>query len=364
MTNIYFDYSTMMTWEGSHTGIPRVVESLARAMAIIGDVQFVAISDELAAFHRVNIDTQEWLEPIEFIAGDVLFSGSANWAYECYNSVLSELVADGVMFACLFYDLIPWKFPYFYKDGKEFGEYFGNWTQETLGLATEKFSISQSVADDLCSLTGNDENVQVIRLGDEMLSSEQVVAPSDSSLQDLGGFILTVGTIEIRKNHQMLLAAYRLLAERGVEGLPTILIVGRDGWLNNHLDFQLGADPCLQGKIRIINKVSDRDLNYLYQNCSFTVFPSLYEGWGLPIAESLKYGKQCISSNTSSMIEIAPDLIRFAHPLKVDEWADQIQLLAFDPELLKSESDRIAGEYLGSTWVECAESILSSLRGK
>jgi len=362
MAILFFDYSSMMTWSGNPTGIPRVVESLAIAFkAVYSEVEFVAINDEVAAFHYVNTELKSFEEKVHFNAGDILFSCSANWAYACYNSVINRLVGDGVRFSNLFYDVIPWKFPHFYEDGEAFGRYFGDWTKATLELAEQRFAISNAVSRDLSLLTGCDEDIHVIRLGDDDVATCSLAPKGPAGLLGVDNFILSIGTIEFRKNHQVLLNAYRLLIEAGIKNLPKLIIVGRDGWLNNSIIFQINKDPLLYGLVDIVSNVTDEELHYLYQHCLFTVFPSLYEGWGLPIAESLQYGKQCISSNTSSMVEIAPDLIRFAHPLKASEWADQIQELISAPDLLEAEGLSINAQYNASSWEECANKIVCAL---
>ena len=101
----------------------------------------------------------------------------------------------------------------------------------------------------------------------------------------------------------------------------------------------------------------------LYKRCLFTLFPAIYEGWGLPVAESLKHGKPCISSNTSSMVEIAPHLTRFASPYSIEEWADQIEELLFSPDQLTSETNRICSEYIPTKWTETAKAILNQIIG-
>ena len=70
--------------------------------------------------------------------------------------------------------------------------------------------------------------------------------------------------------------------------------------------------------IAVAETPSDAELAFLYRNCRFTVFPSLYEGWGLPIGESLWFGKLCIASKTSSMPEVGGDLVDYVDPKDAD----------------------------------------------
>ncbi|WP_244131650.1 glycosyltransferase family 4 protein [Burkholderia multivorans] len=366
MGRLFFDYSTMAQWHGRPTGIPRTVERLAHSFkAINPESIFIAMDEKLRGFRHFDLATHRVGAAIEFSRGDKVFSCGANWAFACYNPVVRGLVEAGVDFYQLFYDMIPTLFPHFYEQAEGYGNYMGNWTRETLSLAKSSFAISNATRRDVYAWTGATEDAKeivVVRLGDELDVPEPADARDiEKKFNYLGDFILSVGTLELRKNHVVLLNAYRLLNAGGKNELPNLVIVGRPGWLNNSLEFQCQHDPAIKGKVFVLGDISDSELDYLYRKCQFTVFPSLYEGWGLPIAESLRYGKQCVASSTSSMVEIAPDLVRLAHPLKPDEWASHIFELASDPAKLASENDLIRSAYVGSTWDACARSILRKL---
>jgi hypothetical protein len=128
---IYFDYSTMIKWTGNPTGIPRTVYCLAGAIKkLYPDTLLVAIDDELGAFHHVvEVDSNHIVAgKVDFFKGDILFSAGANWAFGCYNDQVSLMKKNGGYFFQLFYDIIPTLFPYYYEQGRAFGDYFGEWT--------------------------------------------------------------------------------------------------------------------------------------------------------------------------------------------------------------------------------------------
>ncbi|WP_256252797.1 glycosyltransferase family 4 protein [Burkholderia ubonensis] len=366
MGRLFFDYSTMVRWHGRPTGIPRTVERLAHSFKTINpETLFISMDEELHGFRNFDLGTRQAGAAVEFVRGDSVFSCGANWAFACYNPVIRGLVASGVDFHQLFYDMIPTLFPHFYEQAEGYGNYMGNWTRETLDLVKSSFAISEATRHDVYAWTGVTEEakeIAVVRLGDELDVPESVDAgDAEKKFGYLGDFILSVGTLELRKNHVALMNAYRLLNADGKRELPNLVIVGRPGWLNNSLEFQCQHDPAIKGKVFVLSDISDGELDYLYRKCQFTAFPSLYEGWGLPIAESLRYGKQCVASSTSSMVEIAPDLVRLAHPLKPDEWARHILELTSSPAKLASENELIRSTYVGSTWDACARTILRKL---
>jgi glycosyltransferase involved in cell wall biosynthesis len=108
--------------------------------------------------------------------------------------------------------------------------------------------------------------------------------------------------------------------------------------------------------------MSDAQLDWLYTHCMFTVYPSVYEGWGLPVAESLAYGKLCISSNTSSMPEIAGDLIEYFSPY---DPAACLALLEkyLDPEVRQHKEAEIKKNYAPRSWDATFQQIESIIIG-
>jgi len=366
---IYFDYSTMAKWSGNPTGIPRTVYCLARSIGVIeSSLQLAVIDDQLAVFHRAKLINGKIIVegPIEFLPDDILLSVGANWAFGCYNEQIRRLKNAGVYFYQLFYDIIPQLFPYFYEQGNAFGDYFGSWTVETLSLCDGAFAISECTKRDISFLAGidrsNQKMINVVRLGEDFLNSDLVCETVTNRFIGYENYLLSVGTLEIRKNQACLLNAYRLLGRKYSSGLPRLIIVGRGGWLDGDIKFQVENDRLLSGLVDVITDATDEELDTLYNRCLFTLFPALYEGWGLPVAESLKHGKPCISSNTSSMLEISPALTRFASPYSVDEWVVQIEDLLFSKNKLQAEQLQIIEQYRSSSWQDAAEKILSAIK--
>jgi glycosyltransferase involved in cell wall biosynthesis len=260
--------------------------------------------------------------------------------------------------------LIPLVLPYSFGEG--LSPLYTNWLNETLKITDIFFAISESTKNDIERYC-KEENIKynpinVIRLGDDISREKTHIEKVKEDIKDLKNYILTVGSIEYRKNHITLLNAYRLLLSEGKTDLPVLVIVGREGFLNNMIVYQVENDPLLKNRVKVFSDVSDDDLDYLYRNCMFTLYSAHYEGWGLPIAESLMYGKQCICSNTSSMIEIAPNITRFAHPLKTTEWAENIYELYSDKNKLEVETKKVLDEYKGTHWSETAQQLIDFIR--
>ena len=212
-------------------------------------------------------------------------------------------------------------------------------------------------------------NDQIVRPSHVVKFGSNIVGKSPS-LKDIssvldkynlnGNFILTVGSIEARKNHEILYDAYLYLIERGVKNIPKLVICGYPGWKTGDFVSRLLDDERIKEYI-IIKSFSDSELDILYRKCLFTVLPSLYEGWSLTLPESLNYGKFCIASAVDPLIEIGQDFIDYANSYDVKEWAEKIMYYCNNRDKLFNKEKRIHDEWHTITWDECAENVVAAL---
>jgi glycosyltransferase involved in cell wall biosynthesis len=174
-------------------------------------------------------------------------------------------------------------------------------------------------------------------------------------------FVLMVGTIEPRKNHLLAYRVWRRLIERHGEKAPRLMIAGGEGWLTGDLRYQITHDPLTRDRVVMLGRVSNAELGWLYRNCLFTVFPSIYEGWGLPVAESLMHGKYCITSNVSSLPEIGGELVGYHDPIDAMRMLQLVEEAAFDAPLRERREKAIQSCYVGTTWAQAATLLLETL---
>ena len=114
-------------------------------------------------------------------------------------------------------------------------------------------------------------------------------------------YIMCLSTLEPRKNLKLLLQAYKELLESG-EAMPPLVLAGRKGW---KLDQVLGKLSCIEkGMVRLTGYVEEADLSLLYKHAEWFVFPSLYEGFGIPPLEAMAAGCKVISSDAEAMKEV------------------------------------------------------------
>ena len=171
-------------------------------------------------------------------------------------------------------------------------------------------------------------------------------------------YILCVGTIEIRKNGAGLLKVWQHLIHRLGDRVPQLVFAGKRGWLTEKLDSLLACDVALANKVTILETPTDSDLAALYQRCLFAVYPSLAEGWGLPIGEAAWFGKYCVTSTTTSMPEVCGDLADYGDPNNHEQLAAVIERAIGDDAYRLCKEEAISKAPL-RTWRDVAEDLFS-----
>ncbi|MEJ8811734.1 glycosyltransferase family 1 protein [Variovorax ureilyticus] len=302
---------------------------------------------------------------VRFQRGDIYLTMGLDWDHgEKMDVLYREKKRTGLRVINFAHDIIPVKFPHYYQRGKFdlFSAYFA-----TMGWTADRIICnSECTARDLEAFLEHvgapRPPMSVVRLGDALPATDGgKPSPEVAKLLD-APFLLAVSTIEIRKNHESLYRAYLRLIESGFD-VPKLVLVGMIGWRVDDFIYSLRNDPRVDGKIVILDHVSDADLVTLYRRCLFTLYPSLYEGWGLPVAESLAYGKFCLASNAASIPEIAGGIIDYVDPWDVPQWAEKIQLYCSDPAALRNMEQRIATQYRLTSWETTADQMIAAIEG-
>lgn len=179
--------------------------------------------------------------------------------------------------------------------------------------------------------------------------------PGDPSRAGRAGrpYFVCVGTIEPRKNLRTVIAAMACLTDPAVRDLEMV-VVGQEGWSVTSHDLTALAGSAGQ-RIRFLGRVPDAQLWDLYANAVCTVFPSLAEGFGFPIVESFACGTPVVTSDRSSMREIARAGAMLVDPLDPTAIAGAITAIATDPALRRRLAVEAAAEATRFTWAACAE---------
>jgi glycosyltransferase involved in cell wall biosynthesis len=181
------------------------------------------------------------------------------------------------------------------------------------------------------------------------------------------GFILAVGTVEPRKNYPRLLAAYRRLRGRhgalpfiinGRPGVPDLVIAGRPGWAYGDTLQRIAAEP----GVRYLGHVDEATLSALYRSASVLAFPSLYEGFGLPLLEAMANAVPAVVGEAGALPELALGAALTVNPEDEQAIASALERLLADESLRKKLGEEGRRRAKGYTWVNAAERTLDVLR--
>jgi glycosyltransferase involved in cell wall biosynthesis len=303
---------------------------------------------------------------IQAAPGDVLAVLGSPWFHPDYAGLAAQAQQRGLRLAVLIYDLIPVMRPEWCDRGLI--DLFDAWVGSMLPLADIVLTISQASARDIARYAARRGFAlraapRVIPMGTGFSTTRKPdQAHRAARLPPPGSYALIVATIEARKNHALLFRVWRrLLDEMPPACVPTLVFAGRVGWLVGDLMTQLRNADFLGGKIVLVEDPSDAELAQLYDGCLFTLFPSLYEGWGLPVTESLGYGRPCLIADATSLPEAGGTLARYFDPDSVTDAANVIRATIEDTEGLAAWRDEVAAMFVPVGWEVSARAVLDAL---
>jgi glycosyltransferase involved in cell wall biosynthesis len=208
-------------------------------------------------------------------------------------------------------------------------------TRRAVRRADALITVSHSTADDLVRYAGADPaRIHVVPLAASLPATGVDVERSLERMKIRRPYVLFVGTLEPRKNLVRLIRAYRRARAR--TQLPhRLVLAGPLGWRPRPLLREVSAEgprawESPTGEVLMTGKRTPEDLDALYRGASAFVYPSLYEGFGLPVLEAMARGLPCIVSNTSSLPEVADDAAIAVEPRSVSALAVAIERVLTD----------------------------------
>ncbi|MDF7679008.1 glycosyltransferase family 1 protein, partial [Acetobacteraceae bacterium ESL0709] len=285
--------------------------------------------------------------------GDVLVIAGAFWIYPNYDAII-ELRKTGMLLGLFIHDLIQVRMPEYVE--KAAHDQFVIQLSDILDLADFVLANSEYVAEDVRTYIAQYKNytlpVQAVVLPTELRGHIEGTLPKNLDILSVAQteYVICVSTIEIRKNHTLLIKCWEKLREEFGEKTPNLVFVGKWGWEIENLKSYLFEKGYLGDWLFIFNGISDTEMEYLYKHSLFSVYPSFAEGFGLPIGESLVYGKPCIASNTTSMPEVGGDFVRYINPFDWQESYPVIRDIIANRNDLMQWQERIRRDFRPKTW--------------
>jgi glycosyltransferase involved in cell wall biosynthesis len=169
-------------------------------------------------------------------------------------------------------------------------------------------------------------------------------------------FIFTVGTLQPRKNYERLIRAFSQLRVATKDHSHRLVVAGGKGWLYESI-FDSVRELGLEERVLFPGFVDDEDLPALYTLADLFAFPSLYEGFGLPVLEAMACGTPVICSEASSLPEVAGDATLLVDPLDMEGWTQAMRQALNDEELRRSLVARGLAQARGFSWERAAREL-------
>ena len=405
-TRILFDISDLIYYIGEHanlTGIQRVQSSIVLAV-----LSYEVLPQSAVTFLSFDAISRRWVEiPTSFLfallndlflpetqrsvtfpakearygllpgakafdevgmlatgAPSVLCLLGAAWVHQDYiHRVLALKRRFGTRFVMTVHDLIP----IYAREtcDQDTAVVFEEFMRRALKHTDHILAVSKSTANDVkrycSSLQIPIPAITVTKNGSsftEFLPTGQY--SKETSVEDLPErFVLFVATIEGRKNHQLILDIWRRMIDEG-DDPPHLVCVGRLGWKSIAFISTVVESGYLGGRIHLLRDICDADLRRLYSRCLFTLCPSFYEGWGLPVGESLAMGKICVCSDRASVPEVAGEFGTYIDITDHDGSLAVIRGLLNDKAARDQLEAKIRRGYKPVTWHSVANSVVTA----
>lgn len=282
------------------------------------------------------------------------------WNSSYKRDILYKKLKQNNFKICNFiYDLIPILFPQFLHEKTK--QTFTPFLKALYQYSDMVFFDSNSALNDFENIKKDfnitrDIDTKVVYLGSNFLSTTQEIQTKYNHLLSKK-YILFVGTIEPRKEQYLALEAFEDIYKTNSN--LHIIFIGKIGWNVNSFINKINNHPLKDKNIYHLQDINDITLALFYQNAFIVTYLSKYEGYGLPIVESLQYGNITITSNNSSIPEVGTNYVSYINNSSKTELIDNISLYLKDKTAYKIKKDYIKNFYILPSWDKFYNSITS-----
>ncbi len=340
---------------GKKTGIQRVVKEIASAATEMG-MALPVLQHEGKLYPYIKNSTAS--DTIQFEPGDIfLMIDAASGALASYSTIIDQVRKQNGQTVVCVYDLLPKTIPWAFSPEQR--QHYENWLSDVVCNCDAAVCNSKNVADELKAhlaalpepihlpigwfhLGGNFDCEHTSSASDDVIAITQVNSP----------FFLGVGTLEPRKGYDLALDAMDELWRSEIDA--RFVIVGRYGWMSTALQRRVLKHEQYGKRLHWLQNASDGDLDFLYNNARALVFPSLAEGFGLPIMEAANHGLPVIASDIPVFRELGGEHISYFKTLDSSDLATRLR------EAISTEKQ--APQIDVPTWKQSAQKLLDLIR--
>jgi len=299
--------------------------------------------------------------PVELTQNDILLFAGSDWGITNVALIGEHKRRSGFKIAVLYHDIIPLLYPTFYFSSAVSA--FREFLHVMVPMTDLVIVTSKRVELDLkhyCKANGlGVPKTRIVELGADPPAAEVATNGSLPGGLQPGRYALFVSTIEPRKGHRLLFSVWKRLLAEGVpqaQGFK-LVFVGRRGWLVDGLLAELAVDSCVGDSLLVLSGITDAALAALYRGAGFCVYPSLYEGYGLPIVEGFRYGKAVLSSSGGALPETVGDLSPCLDPQDEQAWYETLKCWIIEPAARAGYEGAIRERFRHPTWPQASEAF-------
>ncbi len=357
------------------TGIGRYALALARGLQQsrrIDKVDFFAVGRKVNRIEDLlreeqflvklkrHVPATRVVRKLYHLASKLQFKSQINYSrYNVFHSPNYRLMPFKGRTVSTFHDLSIERFPEFHPP-----ERLVIWHKEirpVVERVSHLIADSEFIRQEIIELLGvSPERITAIHLGvDNAFRSYNEYECHDALVRyglRHGEFCLAVATIEPRKNFLRLLKAFELLPPELRKAYP-LAIAGAKGWLNDDIHDAIGR-LVAQGAVIRLGYIAESDLPKLYASAAVFAYPSLYEGFGLPVLEAMASGTAVLSSKSSSIPEVAGDACLLVDPYSVEEISDGLRQMLDNPERRSQWAQAGLVRAREFTWQKCVDQTI------
>lgn len=266
------------------------------------------------------------------------------------------------------HDIIPKLFPEYLDNSRK--KKYWNLTERAIAKADRIIAVSHRTEKDLIQHLGiSPEKITVSYIDVDGIYKKKVSQEKTRKVLKKyklkPGYVYNGGGLEVRKNAEGVIRAYKILLERNkkekfLKEFPKLVISGK--LLPQLAPLATDAEKLvkemnLTRQVKLLDFVPQEDVPALYANCSFFIYPSFYEGFGMPVLEAMSQGKPVIVSKKSSLPEVGGDSILYCEPGDAEDIAMVMKNMLTNSELRKILSERAKNRAQRFSWKEFSEKM-------
>ena len=286
--------------------------------------------------------------------------------HSTYLRMPSKELTFGLQRAITIYDLIPIvRTDFVIKDLEVFFRNIISSIDIDLDWA---ICISEYTKQELCEYTGmSSERVFVTYLAAEnsffpIIDSILVDEVCKKYLIPENPYFLSIAALQPRKNLSFLIESFYKLILENQNIDHNLVLAGSSGWMTEEIFETINSRPDLKHRVYFTGYVEEEDLNAIYNGATAFIFPSLYEGFGLPILEAMQAGIPVISSNATSLPEVAGDAAILADPQDGDAFCQAMIDIIHNSSLRQCLKCKGLEQAKKFSWDKCADQTLEAYR--